>query len=756
MPVASIYGRRIHRIRHKIVPFLLAMIWFLLALTFFEVPQWCKRDAYDICARSDQTSGALNSGVTTISETAGYLVELACLFPLCLDLLLISVAYPRKGILFWARVAIPLLYLIEIAGCFVGSKMNVYMPFRLAPLFRASLLVLYSAPLKQQINLLLRIVPEFFNLIVVLVVFIGFCGWYGTMVFSGAERREWFPSLEPSMWNILVTLTTANFPDVMIPAFSTSRASCTFFVLVLAIGLFLLMNLVLASVYDKYCQVRHETFDAAAQLRETNVSQAYHLLATTHGANCFDGITPETLTRLLVEINRYKGMGKLKRFELGKEQQSLFFEILDTDNDADIDSEEFKELVALLQLKFKKSRTITFMELWYPEVYVSNAFRRLKRTILSPRFELAIDICLIVNAVLIYVQYRERLQGHNGAHIVDTSIGWVALDLLLTGVYAVEMGLKIVVLGIAGYASKYRNIFDGAVTLGCIASAVTAFLPGIGASSPQATRFFLLIRLLRLGRGMISVPQLKVVLKTVVEIGPDVAQYLMLIFFAMYIYSWLGTALFGGIITVDPGSKNHDLLMSMEFGQDNYFAINFNDMGSAMTTLFILLVVNNWHVIVDGYAAMCGEYHRLYFVTWYAWGVLMLLNIVIAVILEAFQTEWKKVRRHEGESLYLTRADHSAYRVEVDKSVHITKRDEVIEDFKRKHYSTGSLASVLAAVEAAEAAEAERNESELAAQGVPTPPRSAAITPQDSDEERDQFVRAERLQTRLRRSLSGV
>ena len=51
---------------------------------------------------------------------------------------------------------------------------------------------------------------------------------------------------------MLVLLTTANFPDVMLAIYAKRRASCLFFVAFVLLGLFLLMNLILAAVFRNY------------------------------------------------------------------------------------------------------------------------------------------------------------------------------------------------------------------------------------------------------------------------------------------------------------------------------------------------------------------------------------------------------------------------------------------------------------------------------------------------------------------------
>ena len=66
--------------------------------------------------------------------------------------------------------------------------------------------------------------------------------------------------------------------------------------------------------------------------------------------------------------------------------------------------------------------------------------------------------------------------------------------------------------------------------------------------------------------------------------------------------------------------------------------MSFNDYGSSLVTLFHQMVVNNWFVTVGMLADITG--HKVathfYFVTFWMAIVLVLLNIVIAIVLEIF------------------------------------------------------------------------------------------------------------------------
>jgi len=89
---------------------------------------------------------------------------------------------------------------------------------------------------------------------------------------------------------------------------------------------------------------------------------------------------------------------------------------------------------------------------------------------------------------------------------------------------------------------------------------------------------------------------------------------------------------------------------------------NFNDFGSACVTLFELLVVNNWQVLMGGFVAVRGTQARVFFITFYTIAVVMVLNLIVAFVLDAFFRK-EEQQRQVWERLQLER-DASARRAE--------------------------------------------------------------------------------------------
>jgi hypothetical protein len=95
-----------------------------------------------------------------------------------------------------------------------------------------------------------RTVPAYADvalMIVLLIMIMGMCG--ALMFLNTAEGAESFSSLRVSFVSLLILLTTANFPDVMMPAYNVSRAYIIFFASFVVVGIYFLLNFVLAIIY---------------------------------------------------------------------------------------------------------------------------------------------------------------------------------------------------------------------------------------------------------------------------------------------------------------------------------------------------------------------------------------------------------------------------------------------------------------------------------------------------------------------------
>jgi heme/copper-type cytochrome/quinol oxidase subunit 2 len=101
-------------------------------------------------------------------------------------------------------------------------------------------------------------------MVLFIITFIFYFSWMGNRLFSGTiEGVQSFSTLPDAFFYMVVLLTTSNYPDVMMPSYSDNRMNAIFFITFLIIGLFLLMNLLLAIFYAKYQEKADEGIDNA-------------------------------------------------------------------------------------------------------------------------------------------------------------------------------------------------------------------------------------------------------------------------------------------------------------------------------------------------------------------------------------------------------------------------------------------------------------------------------------------------------------
>lgn len=91
------------------------------------------------------------------------------------------------------------------------------------------------------------------------------------------EGTQQFSSISQSYSSMLTLITTANFPDVMLPAYHKNYWMMLFFICYLLIGLFFLMNLLLANVFQKFKERYQMRISKEKDKRRNNVELIYDM-----------------------------------------------------------------------------------------------------------------------------------------------------------------------------------------------------------------------------------------------------------------------------------------------------------------------------------------------------------------------------------------------------------------------------------------------------------------------------------------------
>ena len=59
-------------------------------------------------------------------------------------------------------------------------------------------------------------------------------------------------SVGQTFYELFILLTTANFPDVMLPAYNVGWTESIIFIVFLTVGLYFFLNIILASVFNVF------------------------------------------------------------------------------------------------------------------------------------------------------------------------------------------------------------------------------------------------------------------------------------------------------------------------------------------------------------------------------------------------------------------------------------------------------------------------------------------------------------------------
>ena len=91
------------------------------------------------------------------------------------------------------------------------------------------------------------------TVLVCIFLFIMFFSVIGVFLFKDSyEGFSQLPGLSNAYYQLLILLTTCNFPNIMLPAYNANRAYSIFFIVFLMIGLNFLFRVLLAVVFENY------------------------------------------------------------------------------------------------------------------------------------------------------------------------------------------------------------------------------------------------------------------------------------------------------------------------------------------------------------------------------------------------------------------------------------------------------------------------------------------------------------------------
>ncbi len=236
---------------------------------------------------------------------------------------------------------------------------------------------------------------------------------------------------------------------------------------------------------------------------------------------------------------------------------------------------------------------------------------RLRALVETKRFERLVVAVIVVNAITLGLETSQSAMAVAGPLLV-------AIDRLALAFFCVELAIRIVAYGLPFFRGPW-NLFDFAI----VGISLVPASDGL-----QVLRSFRILRALRL---LSVVPEMRRVVHALLQAIPGMGSVVALLALVFYVFAVIATKLFG------PS-----------------FPEWFGTVGASLYTLFQIMTLESWSMgIVRPVMEQYGL-AWLFFITFILITTFAVLNLFIAIIVNAMQ------KVHEAEGLGETmKAEHA-------------------------------------------------------------------------------------------------
>ncbi|XP_043269050.1 two pore calcium channel protein 1-like isoform X2 [Venturia canescens] len=473
----------------------------------------------------------------------------------------------------------------------------------------------YCGGVRRFIRQILQTLPPILDMLCLLLFLIMTYMVLGYYMFSQTNRN--FATLQDSFVSLFVLLTTANFPDVMMPSFSRSKWYAIYFVSYLSTMLYVMMNLMLAVVNETFTSAERDKFKKLYLHKRRACQHAFKLLVSKQ--------SPDRM-----RFRQFEGLMRYYAPQKATLDIVLMFRHMNASGTGSLSCDEFLSVydVTTLQWEPQYSSVPWYHTAWKPLQMLCNGANS---CIMSPYFEPIVYALIIGNGIMMLDGLMQRAASlEESARIFAAS--WDTL--LFGGLFVTEALIKVLGLGMRRYLSSGWNLFDLGASIMSLVGACGLML------FPSAT-FFVVFRPLRMLRLFKVKKRYRDVFGTLVILSPLMCSTAIVMLILYYFFAIIGMEMFAGYdmrnccqnTTVEEFYK-YSVNRSTTLGY--YYLNTFDNLMASGMTLFELTVVNNWFILMNAYAFTVGLYSRVFFMTFYL-VTMIVLTIVVSSFLEAFR-----------------------------------------------------------------------------------------------------------------------
>ncbi len=231
-----------------------------------------------------------------------------------------------------------------------------------------------------------------------------------------------------------------------------------------------------------------------------------------------------------------------------------------------------------------------------------------RRLTSSPVFQHGMLAVIVGNAVLVGLETSPALWARYGGV-------FTALNLCVQAIFVCELLVRL----LAHAPRVHRFFFDG-WNLFDFAIVATSLLPAAGSVATVAR----LARLLRALRVISALPELRLIVATMLRSIPSLANVVLLLGLILYVYAIVGVSLFQ---QADPA--------------------HWGSLGRGALTLFEMLTLEGWVEIMD-LSLAATPWAWIYYVSFVVLAVFVVVNLFIAIVINNLESAKQDQRREDA------------------------------------------------------------------------------------------------------------
>jgi hypothetical protein len=178
----------------------------------------------------------------------------------------------------------------------------------------------------------------------------------------------------------------------------------------------------------------------------------------------------------------------------------------------------------------------------------------------------------------------------------------------------------------------------------------------------------------------------RLILETITQIVPLLADLFIQVLLLVLFYAVFGVHLFGGLIT-NKTPEAYEEMIGDNMGK-NYEYLSFNDIPNGILFLYSIMITNDWSKISTQAMVTFKEPlkvfgARLFFLSFFCLGFILVLNITIGTIIDFINT-YLSILQEEQQEEDESKDEEALPVMQLSSTLFGTSKDEAAEEKKKK------------------------------------------------------------------------